>query len=216
MYFVIEGVIGVGKTTLARMLQNSFDANLALEIFEENPFLSDFYSDRQRYAFQTQIFFLLSRYHQQRESIPSLKAAQKHIIADYTFDKDALFARINLSGDELVTYNNLHAALAEKIIRPDLIVYLRASTDMLMQRIALRDRSYERNMERAYIEELNQAYDQFFLTDCATNCEVLTIDSNQLDYVRNPQDLDWIENRVRQALSLPPYQPELPMPGQAT
>lgn len=216
MYFVIEGVIGVGKTTLARMLQNSFDANLALEIFEENPFLSDFYSDRQRYAFQTQIFFLLSRYHQQRESIPSFKAVQKHIIADYTFDKDALFARINLSGDELVTYNNLHAALAEKIIRPDLIVYLRASTDTLMQRIALRDRSYERNMERAYIEELNQAYDQFFLTDCATDCEVLTIDSNQLDYVRNPQDLDWIENRVRQALSLPPYQPELPMPDQAT
>jgi deoxyguanosine kinase len=214
MYFVIEGVIGVGKTTLARMLQNSFDANLALEIFEENPFLSDFYGDRQRYAFQTQIFFLLSRYHQQRETIPALKAAQKHIISDYTFDKDALFARINLSGDELVTYNNLHAALAEKIIRPDLIVYLRASTDTLMQRIALRDRSYERNMERAYIEDLNRAYDQFFLADCAPDCEVLTIDSNQFDYVRNPQDLDWIENRIRQALALPPYQPELPIPGQ--
>ncbi|MCD4672624.1 MAG: deoxynucleoside kinase [Anaerolineaceae bacterium] len=214
MYFVIEGVIGVGKTTLARMLQKPFDANLALEIFEENPFLSDFYSDRKRYAFQTQIFFLLSRYHQQRESIPSFMAEQKHIISDYTFDKDALFASINIFGDELETYNNVHAALAEKITRPDLIVYLRASTETLMQRIALRDRSYERNMEVAYIEELNQAYDQFFLNDCGSNCEILTIDTNQLDYVRNPQDLDWIENRIRQTMSLPPYQPELPIAGQ--
>jgi deoxyguanosine kinase len=214
MYFVIEGVIGVGKTTLARMLQKSFDANLALEIFEENPFLSDFYSDRQRYAFQTQIFFLLSRYHQQRETIPALLAAQKHIISDYTFDKDALFARINLSGDELDTYNNVHAALAEKIVRPDLIVYLRASTETLMQRIALRDRSYERNMEKSYIEELNQAYDQFFLNDCGTNCEILTIDTNNMDYVRNPEDLETIANRIRQTLALPPYQPELPIPGQ--
>lgn len=214
MYFVIEGVIGVGKTTLARMLQKPFDANLALEIFEENPFLSDFYSDRQRYAFQTQIFFLLSRYHQQRESIPAFMAEQKHIISDYTFDKDALFASINIFGDELETYNNVHAALAEKITRPDLIVYLRASTETLMQRIALRDRSYERNMEVAYIEELNQAYDQFFLNDCGSNCEILTIDTNQLDYVRNPQDLDWIENRIRQTMSLPPYQPELPIAGQ--
>ncbi|MDX9865045.1 MAG: deoxynucleoside kinase [Anaerolineaceae bacterium] len=214
MYFVIEGVIGVGKTTLARMLQNSFDAHLALEIFEENPFLSDFYSDRQRYAFQTQIFFLLSRYQQQRESIPAMKAEGKHIISDYTFDKDALFASINIFGDELETYKNLHAALAEKIVRPDLIVYLRASTETLMQRIALRDRSYERNMEVAYIEELNQAYDDFFFTDSKTDCEILTIDSNQLDYVRNPDDLVWIENRIRQTLSLPPYQPELPIAGQ--
>lgn len=214
MYFVIEGVIGVGKTTLARMLQKSFDANLALEVFEENPFLSDFYSDRQRYAFQTQIFFLLSRYHQQRESIPAMKIEGKHIISDYTFDKDALFASINIFGDEYETYKSVHAALAEKIIRPDLIVYLRASTETLMQRIALRDRSYERNMEVAYIEELNQAYDDFFLTDCKADCEILTIDSNQLDYVRSPEDLVWIENRIRQSLSLPPYQPELPNSGQ--
>lgn len=214
MYFVIEGVIGVGKTTLARMLQKSFDANLALEVFEENPFLSDFYSDRQRYAFQTQIFFLLSRYHQQRETIPAMKAEGKHIIADYTFEKDALFASINIFGDEYETYKSVHAALAEKITRPDLIVYLRASTDTLMHRIALRDRSYERNMEVSYIQELNQAYDQFFLNDCGSDCEILTIDTNQLDYVRNPQDLEWIENRIRQALSLPPYQPELPIDRQ--
>lgn len=214
MYFVIEGVIGVGKTTLARMLQKPFDANLALEVFEENPFLSDFYGDRQRYAFQTQIFFLLSRYHQQRESIPAMKAEGRHIISDYTFDKDALFASINIFGDEYETYKSVHAALAEKIVRPDLIVYLRASTETLMQRIALRDRSYERNMDVTYIEELNQAYDDFFLTNCKSDCEILSIDSNQLDYVRNPEDLVWIENRIRQTLSLPPYQPELPNTGQ--
>ncbi|MGE5643463.1 MAG: deoxynucleoside kinase, partial [Byssovorax cruenta] len=96
MYIAIEGVIGVGKTTLARLLQNSFDAEILLEVFEENPFLSDFYSDRERYAFQTQIFFLLSRYHQQRRTVHEMLAAGKHLLADYTFAKDALFARINL------------------------------------------------------------------------------------------------------------------------
>ena len=101
MYVAIEGVIGVGKTTLARLLQNSFEAEVLLEVFEENPFLSDFYSDRERYAFQTQIFFLLSRYHQQRRTVQELLTTGKHLVADYTFAKDALFARINLRGDEL-------------------------------------------------------------------------------------------------------------------
>ena len=128
MYVAIEGVIGVGKTTLARLLQNAFDAEILLEVFEENPFLSDFYSDRERYAFQTQIFFLLSRYHQQRRTVPDLLAAGKSIISDYTFAKDSLFARINLKGDELDMYYKVHEALAEKIPKPDLIVYLRAST----------------------------------------------------------------------------------------
>ena len=96
MYIAIEGVIGVGKTTLARLLQPSFQAALLLEVFEENPFLSDFYADRERYAFQTQIFFLLSRYHQQRKAVGDLLAEQESLFSDYTFEKDALFARINL------------------------------------------------------------------------------------------------------------------------
>src|SRR5829696_2850726 len=104
MYIAIEGVIGVGKTTLARLLQNTFDAEVLLEVFEENPFLSDFYADRERYAFQTQIFFLLSRYHQQRRMVPPVLGEGKSLIADYTFEKDALFARINLRGDELEMY----------------------------------------------------------------------------------------------------------------
>ncbi len=212
MYLAIEGVIGVGKTTLARLLQPAFQANLLLEVFEENPFLSKFYEDRARYAFQTQIFFLLSRYHQQHRGIPELTRGGKDLISDYTFDKDALFAGINLEGDELVMYQRVHEALAEKVQVPDLIVYLRASTDLLMARITQRDRSYERNMERAYIAELNQGYDEFFLKPRQHAAPVLVIEADSLDFVRYPEDLRWIENRIRQSLELAPFQPELPLP----
>jgi deoxyguanosine kinase len=210
MYVAIEGVIGVGKTSLARLLQPAFEANLLLEIFEENPFLSNFYQDRNRYAFQTQMFFLLSRYHQQRRNVPELIATDKHLLSDYTFDKDALFARTNLEGDELEMYFRLHEALAEKIPPPNLTVYLRASTDTLMHRITLRDRPYERSMESGYIQVLNDAYDTFFMQSDEKR-SVLVIDSNELDFVKNDEDLKWIENRIRQRLSLPPFQPELPI-----
>ncbi|KPL80563.1 hypothetical protein ADN00_01590 [Ornatilinea apprima] len=217
MYFVIEGVIGVGKTTLARLLQPSFEANLLLEVFEENPFLNDFYSDRARYAFQTQIFFLLSRYHQQNKGVPALMEQGRHIIGDYTFDKDSLFARINLHGDELEMYYRVHEALGEKITPPDLVVYLRASTRTLMQRIALRDRPYERQMERDYIADLNQAYEDYFVHQAEKlSIPVLAIDTNDIDFVRNPEDLSAIENRIRQVLHLPPFQPELPLVGDAS
>jgi deoxyguanosine kinase len=211
MYVAIEGVIGVGKTSLARLLQPAFEANLLLEVFEENPFLSNFYQDRGRYAFQTQMFFLLSRYHQQRRNVPEMLTSGKALLSDYTFDKDALFARTNLDGDELDMYYKLHSALAEKIPPPDLTVYLRASTDTLMHRITLRDRSFERSMERGYIDLLNTAYDECFLQP-EDNRPVLIIDSNELDFVKNEEDLKWIENRIRQRLHLPPFQPELLIP----
>lgn len=210
MFFAIEGVIGVGKTTLARLLQPSYSANVLLEVFEENPFLSNFYHDRARYAFQTQIFFLLSRYHQQNRSVPEMLASGEILISDYTFEKDALFARINLSGDELEMYYRVHAALAEKIIQPDLIIYLRANADTLMQRIAVRDRSYERSMEREYIESLRKTYDDFFLNSERTS-QTLVIDTDTLDFVHKPEDLEWVDNRIRQTLNLPPFQPELPL-----
>lgn len=206
MYLAIEGVIGVGKTTLARLLQNAFQAEILLEAFEENPFLSKFYADRARYAFQTQTFFLLSRYHQQRR----IHTGAHNLIADYTFDKDALFAGINLSGDELEVYNRLHDALAEKIRPPDLVVYLRANADTLMQRIALRDRAYERNMQRAYIEALHQAYESFY-RDNRWRSPVLVINASELDFVQNHADLQSIETRIRQTLSLPPFQAALPL-----
>ena len=210
MYIAIEGVIGVGKTTLARLLAPVFDADLLLEVFEENPFLSDFYSDRQRYAFQTQMFFLLSRYHQQRRGVTAILEAGKSLLSDYTFAKDSLFARINLRGDELDMYCRVHEALAEKIPMPDLLVYLRADTNILMQRITLRDRSYERNMEQNYIEELNRAYEEFF-SQPYDGTPVLTIDTNPLDFVHFPEHLSLIENRIRETLNLSPYQAELPL-----
>ncbi|HEX9090778.1 MAG TPA: deoxynucleoside kinase [Anaerolineales bacterium] len=215
MYIAIEGVIGVGKTTLARLLQPAFQSALVLEVFEENPFLSDFYSDRQRYAFQTQIFFLLSRYYQQRRSVPEILKRGEALITDYTFTKDALFARINLVGDELDMYYRVHDALAEKIPLPDLIVYMRAEIDVLMQRIASRDRPYERNMERDYIADLNHAYEAFFIENQARNISgnvaVLVLDTNELDYVRRAEDLKSVENRIRQALKQVPFQAPLPL-----
>jgi deoxyguanosine kinase len=210
MYVAIEGVIGVGKTTLARLLQARFEAELLLEIFEENPFLSDFYADRQRYAFQTQIFFLLSRYRQQNSTVPNILTAGRNLLADYTFAKDALFAGINLHGDELAMYHKVHEALGEKIPKPDLVVYLQANTDVLMQRIALRDRPYERQMERSYIDELNHAYDSFFARPF-DHTPVLTIRTDHLNIVQNNEHRTYIENRIRENLGMLPFQPSLPM-----
>lgn len=208
MYLAIEGVIGVGKTSLARLLQPVFNAELLLEVFEENPFLSDFYSDRHRYAFQTQIYFLLSRYRQQHHAVPQALTTGD-LIADYTFAKDALFAGLNLTGDEIETYQLVHNALAERIPLPDLIVYLRVSTEVAMQRISMRDRSYERNMEVSYIEELNVAYEDFFNQN--DELPVLFIDSTALDFVSHSHDLEHVADRIRQKLQIPPYQQHLPL-----
>ncbi len=204
MYIAIEGAIGVGKTTLSRLLSSRFQADLLLEVFEENPFLADFYADRAAYAFQTQIFFLLSRYHQQQE-VPLALGAGNNLIADYTFEKDALFARLNLEGDELETYFSVHQALAEKLPLPELIVYLQADTNVLMQRIALRDRPYERNMDQEYIDNLNQAYEDFYSAE-HSGPPILRINTNELNYVAKEEDLDLVETRIRQTLKLGPYQ----------
>jgi deoxyguanosine kinase len=213
MYLAIDGVIGVGKTSLARLLQSAFGAEVLLEVFEENPFLSDFYGDRARYAFQTQIFFLLSRYHQQR-AVPEL-LERGSLIADYTFAKDALFARINLSGEDLTLYRRLHDALAEKIPRPDLTVYLRAPTGVLMERIARRGRAYERLMDPAYIAELGAAYDDFFAAAQADggHAPVLVIETERLDFVNRTEDLRRVAEHIQAALGVGAYQAPLPLGG---
>lgn len=206
-YIAVEGVIGVGKTTLARLLCRDLNAEPLLEVFEENPFLSNFYSDRARYAFQTQIFFLLSRYRQQYNVIPqALERAS--LISDYTFTKDSLFAHLNLSGDELTVYEKLHSALAEKIPKPDLLVYLRADLDTLMARIAARDRPYERSMERSYIENLRLAYEGFVVA--YSECPVLAIDTEDLNIVQDLQALASVRERIRAALQDGTFQQTLP------
>jgi deoxyadenosine/deoxycytidine kinase len=205
-FCAIEGVIGVGKTTLARLLQSPLQAELLLEAFEENPFLSDFYTDRTRYAFQTQMFFLLSRYRQQQAV--SERLSQSPLIADYIFAKDRLFAGLNLGGDEWHMYQRLYDVLAERVFQPDLVIYLRASTDVLMMRIAMRDRAYERDMDRAYIESLRHAYERYF-TDYART-PLLVLDTDDLDYVRSAGDLRYVEERVRRALGIGVYQQTLP------
>jgi deoxyadenosine/deoxycytidine kinase/NTP pyrophosphatase (non-canonical NTP hydrolase) len=206
MYIIIEGVIGVGKTTLARMLHTHLDAGLLFEVFEENPFLSKFYEAREQYAFQTQMFFLLSRYRQQ-QNVPRM-IEQGSLISDYMFAKDWLFAKLNLSGDEWSVYRQIHEALAEQIETPDLIVYLQADTDVLMGRIAQRDRPYERAMERAYIESLRQAYEQFFATYRAT--PALVIDTNPLNFVTRPEDLNTILGQIQGVLKEGAIQRRLP------
>ncbi|MFQ6058517.1 MAG: deoxynucleoside kinase [Anaerolineae bacterium] len=210
LYLAIEGAIGVGKTTLARLIQKEFAAQLLLEVFEENPFLRDFYADRERYAFQTQIFFLLSRYRQQHETIPRL-IRRSPLISDYTFAKDRLFAHLNLKGDELDMYERVHAILAEKIPLPHLVVYLRADTDVLMERIAFRDRPYERDMDRGYIDALNRAYDGFFAA--YAEAPVLPIDTNELNFVSRPEDLDFVVQRIKSALGTGVHQRPLPQLG---
>jgi len=208
LYLAIEGAIGVGKTTLARLLQKQFQCEILLEVFEENPFLSDFYSDRARYAFQTQIFFLLSRYRQQHHVIAQT-LRHSSLISDYTFAKDRLFAHLNLSGDELAMYERVHDILASNIPVPDLVIYLRASTDTLMQRIAIRDRPYERGMDRAYIDELRRAYERFFGGEY-TEAPVLPLDTDELDYVRNPEALAQVVGCIRAVLQEGIYQRPLP------
>lgn len=208
-FIAIEGVIGVGKTTLARMLAPELGGETLLEVFEENPFLNDFYADRARYAFQTQIFFLLSRYRQQHQAVPAA-LARGALFSDYTFAKDSLFAHLNLSGDELTVYEKLHTALAEKIPAPNLLIYLRADLDTLMARIAMRDRPYERGMDRGYIDSLRLAYEGFFTAYTAS--PVLVVDTNNLNIVTDPQAYADVRERIRSALSGTFQQALLPMP----
>lgn len=209
-YIVFEGAIGVGKTTLARMIREEFETELLLEVFEENPFLALFYQDRARYAFQTQMFFLLSRYRQQRNQVPQL-VDRGPLIADYMFAKDRLFAQLNLEGDEWDVYQQIHRALAEQIPNPDLIVYLQADTETLMGRIAQRDRPYERDMDPGYIDTLRQTYEQFFADHKAI--PVLFIDTNPLNFVTRKDDFQLIVDQIRSALQGGDFQQQVPQEG---
>lgn len=185
-YIAIEGVIGAGKTTLATILADRLTAELKLEEVEENPFLSKFYDDMRGYAFQTQIFFLLSRYRQQRELAQTSLFAQR-VISDYMFAKDRIFAYINLNDDELMLYEKLVEILEKDIVLPDVVIYLQASTDVLMERIHKRGRPFERNMPREYIETLNQAYNHFFFH--YDDSPLIIVNTDSLDLPRSEDDI---------------------------
>jgi deoxyguanosine kinase len=181
-YIAIEGVIGAGKTSLAHPLQQQLGGRLVVEEFEENPFLEDFYRDPEHYAFQTQIFFLLSRYRQQ-EQIMQYDLFEKRIISDYMFVKDRIFATLNLNEKEMALYNMLARILEKQIIKPDLAIYLKASTKKLMQNIRKRNRPYERYIKEDYIDALNKLYEEFFWNYSAT--PLLIINTENLDFVNN-------------------------------
>lgn len=186
-HIAIEGVIGVGKTTLARMISERLGARLVLERFEENPFLPKFYEDAEHYAFQTQMFFLLSRYKQQQELFQA-DLFHNFVITDYIFEKDKIFAYLTLEDEELKLYETLLGAIEKTIPTPDLVVYLQSSVDRLMANIRARGRKMEENMSEEYIKDLNEAYNYFFFRYKAT--PLLIVKSTELDFVHNEEDFD--------------------------
>ena len=193
-YIVIEGVIGAGKTSLARMLSERMQAKLVLEEVEENPFLKDFYRDRARFAFQTQMHFLFSRFQQQRGLRQMELFAGERLVSDYLFQKDRIFAGLNLSERELGLYDRLVGWLELDVMKPDVVVYLQANPDTLMMRIARRGRPFERDMSRDYIRQLNDAYNHFFFH--YLEAPLLVVNTNTIDFVNNPEDFEDLMRRI--------------------
>jgi deoxyadenosine/deoxycytidine kinase len=193
---VIEGPIGVGKTSLVNLLAKKFSARRILEAAEDNPFLKHFYIDTKRYAFQTQLFFLLSRYRQQME-LAQQDLFQQNVVCDYLFDRDKIFAYLNLDDNELALYEQIYALLKARVIVPDVVIYLQANTEILMERVKRRGREYEKHISKQYVEELNQAYNYFFFHYSET--PLLVINTSVIDFVKNPADLDDLTHQIRNA-----------------
>lgn len=197
-YIVVEGAIGAGKTSLVLQLSKRYQARTILEVVEENPFLPRFYEDIKGYAFRTQIFFLLSRYDQQ------IKATQQDLFqqlsfSDYMFAKDRIFAHLNLSGNELAMYEHLFQIMCRDIPAPDIIIYLKASTNLLMKRIMLRDRLFERRISFGYLERLNNAYEDYFNNEQNfPNSKLITFNADELDFVGSSRDLELVCQQLQQ------------------
>jgi deoxyguanosine kinase len=185
-YIVVEGAIGVGKTSLAKMIAAEFQARSVFEQVEDNPFLAKFYEDPETYAFQNQIFFLLSRYQQQRE-LSQQNLFQQNTVADYLFAKDKIFATLTLSSEELSLYQQLYELLDPRVPKPDLVVYLQARPEVLYKRIKKRDKSYEKSVTLEYLKDVAQAYNQFFFHYDET--PLLVVNTSEIDFVSSSKDL---------------------------
>ena len=193
-YIVVEGPIGVGKTSLVQMLGEEFASRVILEKAAENPFLPKFYTNQAGFAFQTQMFFLLSRYQQQRE-LAQQELFSQSVICDYLFAKDRIFASVNLDDDELILYQQIYSLLDERIAKPDLVIYLQSPTDVLQQRIRMMGRSYEREIGREYVEAVNEAYNRYFFSYDDT--PLLIINTAEVDFVRRPEDFQDLVREIR-------------------
>lgn len=192
-YIAIEGVIGAGKTSLAQKLCDKLSANLILEQFEENPFLEKFYDDRKRFAFQTQMFFLINRYKQQQQ-LNQQDLFSKYIVSDYIFEKDRIFAYMNLSGEEIKLYESIFPLLERDIPQPDLVIFLQSSIDRLTANVKTRGRQIERNLTRAYLSELSEAYNNFFFK--YNNTPLLIVNTSEIDFVNRDEDFEELYEQV--------------------
>src|SRR4051812_37027969 len=184
-YIVVEGPIGVGKTTLTRALSKRFSARSVFEIVEENPFLANFYQDRNKFAFQTQLFFLLSRFKQQQELFQQDLFSQV-TVSDYLFAKDRIFASITLDPNELSLYERIYDTLGPRVMKPDLVIYLQARLDVLLARIKKRGRDFERKFDPEYLAELSRTYNDFFHRYDET--PLLVINTSDIDFVESEAD----------------------------
>jgi deoxyadenosine/deoxycytidine kinase len=193
-YIAVEGPIGVGKTALARRLATEFGSRLLLEQVEDNPFLKRFYEDPERYAFQTQLFFLLERYRQQRE-IGQLELFTQGIVADYLFAKDGIFAAVTLNGDEFQLYQQIFQVLDQQLPRPDLVIYLEARPEVLLWRLHKRAREYERGITPEYLEKLTEAFRSYFHQ--YTETPLLVVNCSDIDFVEHGGDLADLIKEVR-------------------
>ena len=197
-YVAIEGTIGVGKTSLANLLSEKLTAKLVLEAFEDNPFLSDFYEDPERHAFQTQLWFLLQRY-QQQQDLRQVDMFQNLVITDYMFVKDRLFASLNLNEKEMSLYDTVANMMERNVINPDLVIFLQADTGTLMKNISKRGREIEKNISEDYIDALNQVYNEYFFRYQDT--PLVIINTNNIDFVNNHKDLEEVINYIRQPVT---------------
>jgi deoxyadenosine/deoxycytidine kinase len=194
-YIVVEGPIGVGKSSLTNIVAERFSARRVMEVVEENPFLASFYADRAKYAFQTQMFFLLSRFKQQQELFQQDLFASV-TVSDYLFAKDRIFANLTLQTDELALYERVFDALQPRVTKPDLVIYLQARLDVLLARIKKRGREFERKFDPQYLEGLCKAYNDFFFHYVDT--PLLVVNTSDIDFVNNPADLEDLLSVIRQ------------------